>query len=271
MPTDASDLVAFSAEALQRVRDETPLVQCLTNAVVTNFTANALLAAGAAPAMVDIPGEAGPFAAVASGVLINLGTLPSGQPGAMLQAALAAGKAGTPWVLDPVAVGSLPVRTALAEQLVRLSPTVVRGNASEIIAVAGLGEGGRGVDATAGVEDAYAAAVAVGERTGGVVAVSGPVDLVVSGGRAVRVANGDPLLTRVTGGGCALGAVLAAYAAVDDDRLATTVAAIGHYTVAAELAAADSAGPGSFAVAFLDALAALTPETLAERVRIDVD
>ncbi len=130
--------------------------------------------------------------------------------------------------------------------------------------------GGGGVAATAGVEDAYAAAAALAERTGGVVAVSGPVDLVVGLGRTVRVANGDPLLTRVTGGGCALGAVMAAYAAVDDDRLATTVAAIGHYTVAAEQAAARSAGPGSFAVAFLDALAALTPEELAERVRIDV-
>lgn len=202
-------------------------------------------------------------------MLINLGTLPSGQSGAMRQAALAAGKAGTPWVLDPVAIGSLPVRTALAEQLVRLSPTVVRGNPSEIIAVAGLGEGGRGVDTTAGVEDAYAAAVAVADRTGGVVAVSGPADLVMGGGRTVRVADGDPLLTRTTGGGCALGALMAAYAAVDDDRLATTVAALGHYTVAAEQAAAQSAGPGSFAVAFLDALAALTPETLAERVRIN--
>ncbi len=136
---------------------------------------------------------------------------------------------------------------------------MVRGNASEIIAVAGLGGGGRGVDATAGVEDAAAAATALAERTGGVVAVSGPVDLVVGDGRSVRIANGDPLLTKVTGGGCALGAVMAAYAALDDDRLASTAAAVAYYTVAAELAAERSAGPGSFAVAFLDALATVTP------------
>ena len=147
---------------------------------------------------------------------------------------------------------------------------MVRGNASEIIAVAGLGGGGRGVDATAGVEDAAAAATALAERTGGVVAVSGPVDLVVGGGRSVRIANGDPLLTKVTGGGCALGAVMAAYAALDDDRLATTAAAVAYYTIAAELAAEQSAGPGSFAVAFLDALATVTPETVAERARFDV-
>ena len=265
-----TDLVTFTADALARVRARTPLVQCLTNSVVMNFTANVLLAAGAAPAMVDIVGEAGPFAGVASGVLVNLGTLPSGQPEAMLEAAAAAGKAGTPWVLDPVAVGALPVRTALAERLVALRPTVVRGNASEVIAVAGLGGGGRGVDATAGVDDAAAAATALAERTGGVVAVSGPVDLVVGGGRTVRVANGDSLLTKVTGGGCALGAIMAAYAAGDDDHLATTAAAVAYYTVAAELAAEHSAGPGSFAVAFLDALATVTPETLAERARFDV-
>ena len=112
--------------------------------MVTNFTANVLLAAGAAPAMVDIVGEAGPFAGVASGVLVNLGTLPSGQPDAMVEAATAAAAAGTPWVLDPVAVGALPVRTALAARLVGAAADVVRGNASEIIAVAGLGGGGRG-------------------------------------------------------------------------------------------------------------------------------
>jgi hydroxyethylthiazole kinase len=265
-----TDLTSSSASALQRLRDTSPLVQCLTNSVVTNFTANVLLAAGSAPAMVDIVGEAGPFAGIASGVLINLGTLPSGQPDAMLEAAAAAAEAGTPWVLDPVAVGSLPVRTALAARLVELRPTVVRGNASEIIAVAGLGGGGRGVDATAGVEDAAAAATALAERTSGVVAVSGPVDLVVGGGRSVRVANGDPLLTKVTGAGCALGALMAAYAAGDDDRLASTAAAVAHYTLAAEVAAGRSQGPGSFAVAFLDALATVTPETVAERARFDV-
>ena len=271
MPDAATtNLTDLSAEALRRLRDTGPLVQCLTNAVVTNFTANVLLAAGAAPAMVDIVGEAGPFAGIASGVLVNLGTLPSGQPDAMLEAAAAATKAGTPWVLDPVAVGSLPVRTALAGRLVELRPTVVRGNASEIIALAGLGGGGRGVDATAGVEDAAAAATALAERTGGVVAVSGPVDLVVGEGRSVRVANGDPLLTRVTGAGCALGALMAAFAAGENDRLAGTAAAVAFYTVAAELAAAQSQGPGSFAVGFLDALATVTPETVAERARFDV-
>jgi len=262
------DLLRFTSEALARVRDRAPLVQCLTNAVVTNYTANALLAIGAAPAMVDVPEEAGAFASVAGGVLINLGTPNAEQRTAMVEAAEAAAAAGTPWVLDPVAVGSLPVRTPLAHRLRDLGPTVIRGNASEIIAISGGGAGGRGVDATDDVEGAADAARALASATSAVVAVSGPVDLVTDGDRVARVANGDVLLTRVTGGGCALGAVMAAFAAVDEDRLATTVAATVAYTVAAELATKHADAPGSFAVAFLDALASVDETDLAARARL---
>ncbi|MFF7679993.1 hydroxyethylthiazole kinase [Actinacidiphila glaucinigra] len=268
MPPTSADHTAFAARALGRVRAHSPLVQCLTNSVVTGFTANVLLALGASPAMVDIPGEAGPFAEVASGVLVNLGTPHAEQRSAMAEAARAAGSAGTAWVLDPVAVGALPVRTALARELLELRPTVVRGNASEIIALAGAGGGGRGVDSSDGVEAAEEAARRLADATGGVVAVSGPVDLVTDGTRTARIANGDPLLTRVTGGGCALGAVMAAYAAVDEDPFASTVAAVTAYTVAAELAAKQASGPGSFAVAFLDALAALRESDVVERAAV---
>jgi len=264
----AGPYVARTVAALRRLRATTPLVQCLTNAVVTNVTANALLALGAAPAMVDVPGEAGPFAAAASGVLVNLGTPHDAQRAAMREAATSASEQGTPWVLDPVAVGSLPVRTRLAAELVALRPTVVRGNASEVLALAGAGAGGRGVDATASVDEARAAARALAGRTGGVVAVSGPVDVVTDGERVVRVANGHELLTRVTGGGCALGAVVAAFAAVEEDPLVATVAAVVAYTVAAEVAAERSVGPGSFAVHLLDALAALDEPTLVRRAAV---
>ncbi len=265
MPMTSADLAAFLPRALEQVRSRSPLVQCLTNAVVTGFTANVLLALDAAPAMVDIPGEAGPFAAIASGVLVNLGTPHAEQRAAMAEAAESAAAAGTPWVLDPVAVGALPVRTELARRLLESRPAVIRGNASEIIALAGAGGGGRGVDSADGVDAAAEPARALARTTGAVVAVSGPVDLVTDGTREVRIANGDTLLTRVTGGGCALGAVMAAFAAVDEDRLATTVAAATAYAVAAELAAPRATGPGSFAVALLDALAALTERDLAGR------
>ncbi len=248
-----------AAEFLRRVQEGGPLVQCLTNAVVTNFTANALLALGAAPAMVDLPTEAGPFARMASAVLINLGTPHHDQRVAMVEAATVAHAAGTPWVLDPVAVGALSVRTHLARDLLGLRPTVIRGNPSEIIALAGAGNGGRGVDSTDSVEAALAAARNLAIDVGTIVAISGATDIITDGVRDVRIDNGTVMLTRITGGGCALGAVIAAFAAQDRDRLATTVAACAIYALAAEQAAQASAGPGSFAVAFLDRLAGLTP------------
>lgn len=264
-------LLGFSVDALEAVRESAPLVHCITNSVVVNFTANALLALGASAAMVDIPDEAGPFAGIASGLLVNLGTPTAEQRIAMREAVASATDAGTPWVLDPVAVGALPVRTPLGFELRDAGPTIIRGNASEIIAVGGAGAGGRGVDAADDLAAAEPHARALAAQTGGVVAVSGPVDLVTDGRESVRISNGTPLLTQVTGGGCALGAVMAAFAAVDDDRLATTVAAITVYTVAAQRAAARAGGPGSFAMGFLDALAEVDGDALRRSAVISTD
>ncbi|MCG2624399.1 hydroxyethylthiazole kinase [Arthrobacter sp. I2-34] len=257
------------AHLLSAVRTQQPLIQCLTNAVVTNFTANVLLALGAAPAMVDIPGEAAEFAPVASGVLVNLGTPTQSQRAAMVEAAEAARAAGTPWVLDPVAVGALSVRTAAARTLADLGPAIIRGNASEIMALAGAGTGGRGVDSTDTPAAAEAAARSLATATGAAVAVSGARDLVFGAdGTGVGIANGHVLLTRVTGGGCALGAVMAAFLAVTPDAVLAAAAATGTYTVAAERAARLASGPGSFAVALLDELAAVAPGDVAAALRL---
>jgi hydroxyethylthiazole kinase len=247
---DANELRA----AREALRENAPLVHCLTNTVVQTITANALLAAGAAPAMVDAPQEAGDFAAIASAVLINVGTVHERTAEAMRLAARSAASAGTPWVLDPVAVGSLAYRTRLAAELAELRPTVVRGNASEVMALAGAGTGGRGVDSTAGADDAATAAAGLATRTGGVVAVSGEVDLITDGRRTIRVGGGHVLLTRTTGAGCALGALVAAYLAVTGDPLTAAVAAHAHVALAAERAASLASGPGSFPAAWLDAL-----------------
>ena len=250
--------------AREALRETAPLVHCLTNTVVQTLTANALLAVGAAPAMVDAPQEAGEFAAVASAVLVNVGTVHERTAEAMRIAARSAGTAGTPWVLDPVAVGALAYRTALAEELVALRPTVVRGNASEVMALAGAGAGGRGVDSTAGADDAAEAATELARRTSGVVAVSGEVDMLTDGERTVRVGGGSVLLTRTTGAGCALGALVAAYLAVTGDPLTGAVAAHAHVALAAERAALTAGGPGTFAAAWLDALDAVDGDTLAK-------
>ncbi|BDZ55307.1 hydroxyethylthiazole kinase [Agromyces marinus] len=273
---DPAHLTEASGALLEHLRATSPLVHCITNSVVTNFTANALLALGAAPAMVDIVGEAGLFAGAANGMLVNLGTPNPEQRDAAREAAPAAHGAGTPWVLDPVAVGALPIRTALARELLEFRPTAIRGNASEVLALAGAGAGGRGVDASDETDAAGAAAARLADGFGSTVAVSGPVDLVTDGVRCVRIANGDALLTRVTGGGCALGAVTAAFLAAARatdaglDDLGATAAATLVYTVAAELAAAGADGPGSFAVAFLDALASVDANDLAARARVEV-
>lgn len=244
------------AVAVGTLRERTPLVHCMTNVVVAGFTANVLLAVGASPAMVENAQESAEFAAVAGALLVNLGTLSRERDEAMRAAASSAHAHARPWVLDPVAVGALSYRTALASELVGLSPTVVRGNASEVMSLAGASAGGRGVDSTVGSEEALAGASALAGDLGCVVAVSGAVDYVTDGADVVEVPGGDVMMTRVTGVGCALGALVAAFAAVEDDALFAAAAASAVLAGAGERAAAGRRGPGSFAVALLDELGA---------------
>ena len=263
------DDVVFAHAAL---RARHPLVQALTNVVSANFVANALLAAGAAPAMVDNPEEAALFAGIADAVLVNLGTPTSAQVASMRLAAEAARNHGKPWVLDPIAAGGLPWRGAVAADLLQFKPAIVRGNASEIIGLAGLGGGGRGVDFSADPAAAVPAALDLLAHADAVSA-SGAVDHAV--GRAgggpvlIKIGGGSALLTRVTATGCALGALAAAYAAVAPDALTGLVAAHVHFAVAAELAEASAKGPGGFAVAFLDALDAVDEPALRRLARIE--
>lgn len=260
---------ASVADVIASLRASAPLVHCLTNVVVAQFTANVLLAAGAAPAMVHSAQEAGALARVAGGVLVNLGTVTSETAEAMRVAVKEAAGAGRPWVLDPVAVGPLPWRTDLAHELLESAPpAVVRGNASEILALDSGDAGGRGVDSTDAPEAALASAIALGRRYGCAVAVSGAEDVLTDGTRVVRVANGHPLLPLVTGTGCSLGALVAACTAVTGDALLAATAATGLLSVAAEIAATRSTGPGTFAVALIDALYELSPDRLTEALNL---
>ncbi|HMR49478.1 MAG TPA: hydroxyethylthiazole kinase [Arachnia sp.] len=235
------------------VRRRQPLVHCLSAAVSMNIVADGLLAAGARPMMTETEDEAPAMNAVADALLINLGTLSTdGARGIPATVSAAAGR-GLPWVLDPTAVGLAPVRTALAATLLDRSPCIVRGNASEILALAGAGRGGRGADSTASSFDARDAAAQLARRHGTVVAVSGEVDVIVGPETQVEIALGTPLLTRLTGTGCLLGALCAAGAAVVDP-LDAAVAATTWLNTAAEHAARRSVRPGSFRVFLLDAL-----------------
>lgn len=243
------------------VRSAAPLVQCITNTVVQAFTANALLAVGASPAMVDNPEDAGDFAAIASGMLVNFGTPNAQHYGAAEVAIPVLDAASKPWVLDPVGIGAMPHRTGKIVATAAKRPTIVRGNASEVAALAGLGAGGRGVDSTDSVDSAIDAALLLAGKTGGAVAVSGPVDAIVAVdegvGHIVRIDGGDPLLASVIGTGCALGAICVAYAAAaapGSGPLGAAVGAHAHLAAAGTLAATRASEPGSYAVALIDAL-----------------
>lgn len=263
-PTRPRAEVDEIAAVVDAVRVATPLTQCLTNSVVTGFTANVLLAVGASPAMVDSLEEGPIFAGIADGLLINVGTVNAATVEAMLATAASRAAAGRSWCLDPVAVGTLPVRTKLARDLLEYRPDVVRGNASEVLGLFGETGAGRGVDAGDEVDSALDVAARLAERTGGAVAVSGEIDAVVSAeSPTLRIANGHQLMTKVTGVGCALGAIVAAYLPVARTPHLAAAAATAALTVAAEEAARRAAGPGSFAVELLDALARVESETVA--------
>jgi hydroxyethylthiazole kinase len=198
--------------------------------------------------------EAEQFAGIADALLINVGTLTSPRAQAMRRAIERAVAAGKPWTLDPVAVGALAFRTRFCQQILTLKPAAIRGNASEILALAGMSAGGRGVDTTDTAASALPAAQALARQTNAIVAVTGEVDYVTDGQRTKTIAGGDPMMTRVVGTGCALSAVVAASCSLPGDRLDNVAAACGWMKRAGSVAAAHSAGPGSFASAFIDAL-----------------
>jgi hydroxyethylthiazole kinase len=266
-----NELASRAADALDAVRARRPLVHNITNYVVMSFSANALLSLGASPVMAHAVEEVEELAAAASALVLNIGTLSAPWIEAMFLAGRAAGARGVPIVLDPVGAGATRLRTDTALRLLdEVRPAVVRGNASEVIALAGAAGATRGVDATRTVEEALASAIATARARRCVVAVTGEVDVVTDGHRIARVANGHPLMGRVTGAGCVATAIVAAFCAVVDDPFVATTVALGAYGVAGELAGRDKPGPGTFPARLVDGLAALDRGRLAASLRLSV-
>ncbi|MBM4154846.1 MAG: hydroxyethylthiazole kinase [Lentisphaerae bacterium] len=264
-------LVETAVAALDGIRARRPLVHNITNYVVMNSTANALLSLGASPVMAHAIEEVADLASIAGALVINIGTLSGPWIEAMVRAGRAARAAGVPVVLDPVGAGATRLRTDTSLRLIREAPpTVIRGNASEILALGSSGAGGRGVDAAHTVEQARAAAVGLARSTGAVVAVTGEEDFVTDGRREVRVANGHALMARITGTGCAATAVTGAFCAVERDALAAAAAALIVFGVAGELAAAGAPRPGTYQVRLLDALDEVDGGAVRARSRIRV-
>ena len=259
---------AHVAELLARLREQKPLVHNITNYVVMTLSANVLLAAGASPAMVHAAEEVEAFVSISDALVINIGTLSPGWVEGMRRAATRAAGLGKPWVLDPVGCGATPYRVGVAVELAALGPTIIRGNASEILCLSGAsGASGKGVDSTAASEDAVHAAVTLARRTKAIVGVTGATDYATDGERVVAIEGGDPLMTLSTGLGCALSAITAAFSAVARP-LAATAAALAVYGAAGKLASLRCKGPGHLPAELCDALYALDAEALAKHTAL---
>ncbi len=249
--------------ALAQLRTLRPLVHNITNHVVMDISANALLAVGASPAMVHALDEVEDFAGISQALVCNIGTLSPEWIAAMRLAAQRMNRDGKPWVLDPVGCGATPYRTRAAVELARLGPAIIRGNASEILSLAGsAGERPKGVDSAVGSEAALLSAKALADLTGAVVAVTGATDYVTDGKRIFKIKGGHALMPLITGMGCSLSAITGAFAAAVPDRMLAATAALVTFKVCGGRAGEGCAGPGSFRLGFMDALHGVTPADL---------
>lgn len=258
------------------VRERSPLVHCITNLVVINFNANTLLASGASPVMAHAHEEVADMTGIAQALVLNIGTLDPYWIESMRLALLAAKKRGIPVVLDPVGAGATRYRNESIELLLNtMCPTVVRGNGSEIMSVAGSAVQTRGVDSSAGAGDALGAAQALAQRTQGVVCISGEIDHVLDAKRRwARLSNGHAWMTKITGVGCSATALVGAFCAVQPDAWRATVAAMALLGVVGEVAAekvlARGMGVGSMQIALLDELQLLDQATFEQRLKLEV-
>ena len=251
------------AANLTELRAKAPLVHNITNFVVMNYTANALLAIGASPVMAHAAEEVEDMVSIAGALVVNIGTLSPQWVEGMKKAIVAAKKLGKPIILDPVGAGATPYRNSvLSELLNTASPTLIRGNGSEILALAGANIQTKGVDSTANSTDSLQAAKLLSEQFGCVVSVSGATDVIVSGDKVAYIENGVPLMTRVTGMGCSASAIAGAFCAIQSDAFDAAVSAAVVMGVCGEKAFGKAQLPGSFQIAFVDALAEITAEEL---------
>jgi hydroxyethylthiazole kinase len=255
MRSPQRELPQITADIVERLRERRPRVHCITNAVAQTYTANILLAIGAAPSMTIAPREVPSFIRRADALLINLGMFDGERQKASLAAIAAVNKVRKPWVLDPVYIDRSAPRAALARRLVAKRPTALRLNEHELSAL-----GGNAADLAAFTR--YAA------KLGTVIGLTGARDLVSDGSRLASIANGDPLMAKVTAMGCAGSAVVAAFLAVENDPWTATAAALIAFGVAGEVAAARARGPGSFAVEMIDALHGLNRAVLVGKAKV---
>lgn len=258
-----------AAMNLKAVRDRRPLVHNITNFVVMNNTANALLACGASPVMAHAPEEVEEMVSFAGALVLNIGTLTPEWVESMLKAGKKANQLNVPVILDPVGSGATKLRTDSAKRLIdELSISVVRGNASEVLSLAREGSRTKGVDAVHSVDEAADAAILLANELNTTLAITGEVDLVTDGARILMVHNGHKLMSYVTGTGCTATALVGAFLAVEQDAVAATTTALAYFGLAGEKAGSTAAAPGSFQVALIDALYTVDQDELKKGAKI---
>ncbi|WP_141233218.1 hydroxyethylthiazole kinase [Terribacillus saccharophilus] len=241
-------------DVIKQVREANPLIHCITNEVVINFTANGLIALGASPVMASAKEEVAQMVQHAQALLLNIGTLAAADVEAMILAGKEANRLGIPVIFDPVGVGATAYRTETSRRiLAEVDVTVIRGNAGEISVLGGTSVKVKGVD---GSEDGISPRVVqqLARELNTIVIATGKIDILSDGNHTYSIANGHEMLSNITGSGCLLGAVVAACAGAADNVLEACIGALCFYGIAAEEAAKTAKAPGSFQIAFLDQL-----------------
>lgn len=254
---------------LKTLREKAPLVQNITNYVVMNSTANALLAIGASPIMAHAKMEMADMVKIVGALVINIGTLDEFWVDSMLLAAKEANERNTPWILDPVGAGATPYRNETLVRLLAFKPSIIRGNASEIMAVAKVNVQTKGVDSTHGSDEALVHGRQLSKDTGAVICISGEVDYIIDGDRVASINNGHQLMGKVTGMGCTATALIAAFSAVEKDMFQATVSAMAVMGIAGEKAALNALGPGTLQLNFYDALYQLEGNEINKRLKFE--
>ncbi len=258
------------------VRETAPLVHSITNLVVMSYNANALLALGAVPVMAHAREEVSEMVSIAGALVLNIGTLQPEWVEAMKLAAKKAASLNKPIILDPVGAGATSYRNrTITELLVTAKPTVIRGNASEIMSVAGLASVTKGVESLQSSEAALDAAKMLARKIGGVVCVSGATDIITNkDGKTVFLQNGHPWMTKITGTGCSATAMIGAFAAVQPDYWRATVSAMAYLGVVGEVATEtvmkQNEGVGSLQIKILDSLQLMTENEFLTRLKMSV-
>lgn len=264
------ELARKAGENLRTIRKQKPLVHNITNFVVMNYTANALLACGASPVMAHATEEVVEMVSLAGALVLNIGTLTPYWVDSMLKAGRRANELHTPIILDPVGAGATKLRTDSAKEIIdALSIQVVRGNASEVLSLMREGSRTKGVDAIHSVDEAADAAVSLAKELNTTLAITGEVDLITDGEGIYRVSNGHELMGYMTGSGCTATAIIGAFLAVDNDPVEATTTALAYFGLAGERAAAKAHAPGTFQMALLDALYTMGEKELREGARIN--